>query len=1205
MEKIKSLFDPSRDIYRTIEKVINYNVSQESRLKTEISEYVVTESIEDQLESLLIKMQTAMDMGGENEVGVWVSGFYGSGKSSFTKYLGLALDERVTIDGAPFIQHFQNRMHRPQTKALLNTVARRFPAAVVFLDLASEMLAGATKEEVSTVMYYKVLQWAGYSQNLKVAALERKLQKDGRFGEFEQKILDELETEWSSVQNDPLVIDSVIPGIAHQLYPQLFKTPTSFNTETRDFIQFENTRVQEMLDIVREISGKEYVIFIIDEVGQYVASDPHLILNLDGLAKNLKNIGNGKAWIFGTAQQTLTEDDPRAAINSPQLYKLKDRFPITVDLESSDIKEICYRRLLSKSPEGERVLEKLFDQHGQELRYNTKLVEAKYYDSDFSKESFRNLYPFLPAHFDLLLHLLGALAKTTGGIGLRSAIKIIQDILIEEIDGQTPMAERAIGSLATTVTLFDALEKDIAKTFPDRYKSVEKALVCFKDSSIHQGVAKTVAILQVLDNLPVNIKNIAALMHPGISMPSQYEEVEKAITDLLNEPSIPFGEQDGNLCFFSEKLLEIEQERGQIALRSIEIRRIFNEALREIFNPLPSARLNGALAVTSGLKNKRGSALVNLDGDGHTIQTIVELVAPVEYETARTSLLEESRHPTAKHFIFLLGRSTPEIEEQTGEIYRSQEISRMYRNDPVEEVRKYCQAQLDRANKLTEELRRILKNCLSGGSLIFRGQVTAVEGLDRDLLEACKKHLAAVAGQVFDRNTEASIRVDTTLAEKFLRAGSPKAINSAIDPLGLARIEGGKPRIDVDHKALRSIYDYLDQNGTVEGKQLVEIFTGPPFGWAPDTLRYLIAALFMDGELKLRVSGRDVTANGQQAIDALKNNNSFRPVGVSLRTERPPLEILDRAAQRLTKLTGDTVLPLEDEISKAAGKYLTRCQAQLAFLGARLDAMELPGAERMQSLINDIADLLSTDASDAPKRLGGEVSTFYTSLEWAVEVDRELKRGLGDTIKALQEYQKEIESLPDSGIPGELRRDAGEDLEYIKERLAKEDFYKHTPDFNTRLTALKTLVRNKVREMEGSLQNTVKEAVVDLQRLPWWDELNQEEQMNAAKELENLIIEVPADLTGLNQLINQEYNLHNYFSGLKERIITQGKQREANRIQRMRIEATKEGKTIREVKVPARVTTLKKLDELIRVLSSLKQELSSCREIEININFED
>ena len=57
------------------------------------------------------------------------------------------------------------------------------------------------------------------------------------------------------------------------------------------------------------------------------------ILDLQGLAQNLKDLGHGKVWIVGTAQQTLTEDDPRAAINSPELYKLKDRFPIPVALE--------------------------------------------------------------------------------------------------------------------------------------------------------------------------------------------------------------------------------------------------------------------------------------------------------------------------------------------------------------------------------------------------------------------------------------------------------------------------------------------------------------------------------------------------------------------------------------------------------------------------------------------------------------------------------------------------------------------------------------------------------------------------------------------------------------------------------------------------------------------------------------------------------
>ena len=146
--QIKTLFDPSKDIYRTIEKVITYNASEEVRLKAEVTEYIVTESIEDQFERLLTKMQQAMDLGGENEIGVWVSGFYGSGKSSFTKYLGLALDQNAQIEGTRFLKYLQDRMNKPQTKALLSTVASRYPPAVVLLDLASEMLAGATMEEV-------------------------------------------------------------------------------------------------------------------------------------------------------------------------------------------------------------------------------------------------------------------------------------------------------------------------------------------------------------------------------------------------------------------------------------------------------------------------------------------------------------------------------------------------------------------------------------------------------------------------------------------------------------------------------------------------------------------------------------------------------------------------------------------------------------------------------------------------------------------------------------------------------------------------------------------------------------------------------------------------------------------------------------------------------------------------------------------------
>jgi hypothetical protein len=1207
MKTIKSLLDQGKDIYRTIEKVITYDASQEHRLKAEISEYVVTESIEEQLEKLLLKMQAAMEMGDEHEIGVWVSGFYGSGKSSFTKYLGLALDSQAQIDGIPFLKHLQNRLHKPQTRALLATVAKRFPAAIVFLDLASEMLAGATMEDVSTVLYYKVLQWAGYSRNLKVAALERRLQKDGRYDEFTQIILDELQVEWSHVQNDPLVVDSTIPGIAHKMYPQLFKTPNAFTTETRDYVMFENERVQEMIEIIRGVTGKQAIVFVIDEVGQYVGSRSNLILNLDGLAKNLKSIGGGKVWIVATAQQTLTEDDPRAALNSPELYKLKDRFPIQIDLESSDIKEICYRRLLGKSPEGEAILGRLFDQYGQSLRHHTKLQDAKYYDSDFNKESFVNLYPFLPAHFDILLHLLGALAKSTGGYGLRSAIKVIQDILIEGADGRSPVAEQPIGWLATTVTLYDALERDIRQASKSVYRAVEKALIRFPDKILHQEIAKTVAVLQILGNLPVTVQNVASLMHPSISSTSRKEEIEAAIAEMIDDPYVPFGEQDGNLCFFSERLNDIEQERSQIVLRTAETRRIFNEALREVMSPLPSTRLNGALTVTSGLKSKNGSIAVSLAGERETIQTLVEIVEPGDYEITRTRLVEETRHQSSQNTIYMVARTTPEINEKVSEIYRCQEIERLYRNDPDQEVKEYCRAQADRAVKLTSELQRIIKRCLARGSLIFRGQITAVDSLDQDVLEASRKHLAEVAEQVFDRFAEAPVRVETTLAEQFLRAGGLTAVTSKTDPLNLVQITGGIPSINRDQKALVSIRDYLDRTGTVDGKRLIDCLTDAPFGWSPDTLRYLVAALLLAGEIKLRVSGREVTVNGQQAIEALKTNNAFKSVGVALRDNRPSIRVVACAAERLTELVGDLVVPLEEEISKTASKHLPQFQSRFAFLEGTLLALGLPGVERIRSLNKEIADIMFTDASDAAQQIGSEESSLYDALLWAGKVDKALSQGLDKTIQSLQQHRTEIESLPRIGEPGRLREELAAELNQLAQWLSKDNFYKHDVDLNTMLTTIMSATRNAASAMAEAQKTIIRSGQEDLSRLPEWSEFSREEQNSALAQLEDLVIDVSHDLQGLKQLINQKLVFHSRISELKESIERQGRQRRLQRIEDIKEKITQESKNkiTRFVKLPSAVTTMAQVDTLIRQLERLRSELILYKEIELTIMIED
>lgn len=1204
---IRALFDPSKDIQRTIEKVISYGASQENRLKAEISEYVVTDSIEEQFRKLLDRMQLAMEAGGENEIGVWVSGFYGSGKSSFTKYLGMAFDDKRTIDGTPFINHLQDRLHKAQTKALLATVAKRFPAAVVMLDLASEMLAGATMEDVSTVLYFKVLQWAGYSRNLKVAAFERMVEKDGRMQELEEHVARAFKgANWARVQNNPLAIDGLIPKIAHDMYPALFPEPKSFSSSTEGFYEFEDQRVQAMLDIVREKSGKENIIFIIDEVGQYVSSRDNLILNLDGLAKNLKRLGDGKVWIISTAQQTLTEDDPRAALNSDKLFKLKDRFPIQIDLESNDIKEICYRRLLGKSASGAAELSKMFDAHGQALRHNTKLQDAKYYDADFSRESFVNLYPFLPAHFDILLHLLGALAKSTGGIGLRSAIKVIQDVLKGE-GGTKPMADQPVGWLATTVTLFDDLEKDIRRAFPSVYQSVDKVRIEYFGSDLHQEVAKTIAVLQILGNLPVTTQNVAALMQTSVTAPSRLEEVKKAVEEMLANVRVPLGEKDGNLVFLSERLRDIEEERGSIALRTVDLKSIFASNLREVFDPLPRHTLHGTMAVATGLKLQSGSATTSVAGDQNSIQTVVEFVKPDDAETARTRMLDDSRGRQNRNVIGLVARTNPELDELNGEIYRCQRIAELHRNDPEQEIRDYCAGQMEQAARKALQLQSKIKQALQAGSFVFRGEATAVAALDPDLLEASKKLLGKVAAEVFDRYSEAPVRVATDIAEKFLKAANPAALASTLDPLGLVQTVAGKASFRTDHRAMISIRDYIDRHGIANGKRLLDDFSNDPFGWSPDTTRYILAAMLMAGELKLTVSGREVTAAGPQAIEALKTNNSFRQVGVSLRHERPSNETLGRAAQRLTDLVGDVVIPLEQEISKATAKHFTRFQLEYGTLSERLSRLGLGGSDRVKGMNQDIADILFTDASDAPQRLGAEDSSIYNNLKWANEVKRALDNGLETTLRELQDHCREIAQLPDTGIPGDLRRDSEDALKSVTDWISTDEFYRHTADFSTQLTETKARVRDAVATLAEQQKQRLKDGLDDLQRVPEWSELTQEERGNVAARLDGLEISVGHDLTGLKRLLTRDYDINSTIDELRRSIQRQGQERALQRAEQQQKKGMSEDgpkKLTEAVLLPAKLTTLADLDSLIQRLNQLRSQFSAYQDVELSLTVE-
>lgn len=1209
MTNIRTLFDASKGLDRRIEKVITYGSNEEKNLKAEISEYVVTKHLCESMHELLERMQTAMNSNDENEIGVWVSGFYGSGKSSLSKYIGMALDDRITIDGAPFLQHFSDRIRDARTKALLNTVAKRFPASVVMVDLASEQSAGASMEDVATVLYNKVLKWAGYSRNLKVASFERRLKKDGRYKEFEALFSEILEGEsWQTYQDDPSVVDFIIPELAHQMYPKFWPHSDSFKTDHEEIVFTVEQQAQEIIDIVRETSDKEYCIFIFDEIGNYVGPREKLIFKLQGFAQIIKQLGKGKVWIFGTAQQTLAEDDKSAALNSPELYKLIDRFPIDIRLKSSDIKEICYLRLLGKSSEGEKQLRSLFESNGQSLRHATKLEGNKFYEADLDEKLFVDLYPFLPAHFELLLNLLGVLAKSTGGIGLRSAIKVIHDVLVEGNDDQAPIAEQNIGWIATSVTLYDALEKDIAAAFATKHKAVGRLNQSnWYESANHQGVAKTVALLEILNNLPITRHNVAALMHGDVTAQSQKEAINQAIEDLINDPKVPLAEKDGELTFFSEKLNDIEQERHQLRLPSIELRKIMSNALRDVMSPLPSVSLNGSRSVQTGIKYNNDSGLVSsLNGDRNPIQTVIEFVSSTDFDVARTRLVDASRHN--RNEIYLLARRSQDVEELVNEAYRCDEIANRYRNETEKEIKDYCKTQKDRAANLLGQIEGKLSRSLINGEFIFGGNATAVEGYDQKLLDACKKHLLNAAKQVFDRYQEAPVQVNTNVAEKFIRADNLSLITADIDPLTLVEKTGGTFSINESHQAITSIKDYIETRGGIDGKVLSDYFARPPFGWSQDTLRYLVAGMFVGGLVKFKVAGQELTSSGQKAIEAIKTNNTFKNVGVNLRDDRPSPEMCMLASDRLTELTGDSVFPMEDDISKAAVRYFNKAQHEFGSLASELKNLNIPGEDKAKSLSNDLTSMLLSDCSDAPQRLGAEESQVFKSLQWATAIQQSFKQGLDNTLKSLGNLINSINTLPDSGIPGQLKQSANEEIEVFNEKIKKSDFYEHSADFNTKLTSLNTLISSSVEELQKQQEQSIEQAQTEVANHVDWNELTVDEKSQELSRFDSLALTVTKDISGLKSLVSQEFNISQKLKEVNTSVSRKAQAKRAHRIAEEKAKYEAEGKADQKIErrltIPKRVTQKAELEQLIQMLQQLKGDLELNSEIEIHLDFE-
>ena len=515
---------------------------------------------------------------------------------------------------------------------------------------------------------------------------------------------------------------------------------------------------------------------------------------------------------------------------------------------------------------------------------------------------------------NILLILLGRLAKTSGGIGLRSAIKVVQEVLIET--GNQPgsaLADAPVGRLANAVVFYGCLRRDIERSFPHAVDGVEKAINAFGEDSTEARLAKTVAVMQAIDDFPLSIENVAALMHEAVDAEPLLEKARESAKRLMDERLVHLAEVDGRLRFMSPIVDDLEKKRRAIAVGTLDLRMVYVEVLRDLFTPKPSAHTDAGKSVACGVKILDGVSWFPVQDESEEIQLHLALHDPSIHEAELGQYTDRSRLPEHKRSIFLLAPFDAEVEVCAVDVVRCRRIYDTERTRAIEkEVSDYLNGQHQKAERRCDELIGLLKAALLRGSFVFRGIKSAVSAVNAELAAAAREELKCAGMQGSPRSALAAAPADA--AEGFLQAGNLAGVPTKIDPLGLVDRGGGT--IKTAHAAIADLRDYLQLHGAVDGRKLVDEFASSPYGWSKETTRYVVAAMLVAGLVKLRANGTDITVPGPTAVEQFKNTAAFNRVGVSLRNTPPDPELMIRTAERLLELTGKNVMPIERDIAR-------------------------------------------------------------------------------------------------------------------------------------------------------------------------------------------------------------------------------------------------------------------------------------------------
>jgi hypothetical protein len=1091
-QTIRELF--SGRIDRKIEEVIKVDQNDVAIVRQEIDEYILTESIERNMLRVLEGYREAPNRP-SSDIAIWVAGFFGAGKSSFAKYVGLAISNR-DLGGESAGDLLAQRANSLQIKALLGAIKEQIPTEAIIFDVSADRNVNAS-EALTKIFYRKLLDHLGYSSSLEVAELEIELEEQGQMQAFLDAFLELYpDKEWSTAKTLLMQAIPMASAVMHRLDPQTYPAEASWREFSRDTnVPISPTSLAERtIELLgRKHPGKQ-LMFVVDEVGQYVARDIQKMLDLQAIVQQLGIKGRGKVWVMVTSQEKLSDVVGYLDDNRTELARLQDRFPYKPVLEPSDIAEVTSRRVLGKSSKGEVTLTELFQQHQGRLATHTKL-DTKIRLPDLNGKSFADLYPLLPYQIELIiqvvsgLRLTGGASKQFGGAN-RAIIKLAQELLTNP---QSGLADQPVGALVTLDRVYDLQSNNI----DSQYRSKISDIATKASHPLAVPVAKAICLLQFVDQVPATERNVAVVLHPAVDADSLLSLVQEACRQLADLNLIRKA-ADGTYKIPTPQEEDWEITRNQQSPTVHDRNALMGDTLKLIWEPVPSAALGAGVKTFKAALNFRGSELVKGE-----VPVRVERVDGSEVLEERVEQLRQTSQQEKNTFFWAM-RASKELDRALSEWFRSQKVIELKGQGATDKGQvQLVSEERRKLDGFRQEACRLLDQTLIHGQVLLNGGICDLPANPASAVDAMREALKEGLAKIYDRFADAEVSPSSDELNKLLGADNLKGLIGSIEKLLLCKEEGGQWVIDTNRPALQAVLNRIQvKSAGWSGKELADHFGEAPYGWMLDAVKFLVAALQVGGKLKATHNAQSFVGTANPQVRPLfANNNNFRSTLFAAHAGVLRPEDVLQASQLFQRFAGKTVPgvqpgPLAREIrAKAVG-----VNADLNSVSRAMAPLLLPGIEALEQASEQVSTWQDNNDEEV-------VLAFKSSAE-AVKEAWQRAKGIQEALETRSEDLRRARQALSPQIWGQLQQEADLPVDLqeahasLEDRLRAPSFYEKLAEIDQLTRKLEEAYGQRRQAAQQALSVQVQQRVQQLEQAPGFTALEPERQKQLKAPLE-------------------------------------------------------------------------------------------------------